>query len=205
MTISDLCDVQDACKQSSLQIPNPVVQFSELSTDDQVDLQAQIKLRFEIHRKFLKFEAESVDSLHERIAAKDIVRTLMKHCTVYPTESMNNISFLQGHKQALLDAKDTKEVFSIILPYYSYYNYELLQTIVDVHGSERDKEKMRQYRLEFSSYCRKVPCIEFHDHHCQTSLKRIKIKFKRDYNKKLLTLADIKNIHSVLYFRNTEH
>ena len=52
---------------------------------------------------------------------------------------MNNISLLQEHKQALLDAKDTKEVFIIILPFYSYYNYELLQTIIDVHGSERDK------------------------------------------------------------------
>ena len=130
-------------KQSSLQIPNPVVQYSELSIDEQVDLQAQLKkLKLEIHRKFLKFEAQLVNSLHERIAAADIVRTLMKHCTVYPTESMYNISLLQEHKQTLLDAKDLKEVFIIILPFYSYYNYELLQTIVDVHGSERDKEKM---------------------------------------------------------------
>ena len=120
----------------------------------------------------------------------------MKHCTVtvHPTESMYNISLLQEHKQALLDAKDLKEVFIIILPFYSYYNYELLQMIVDVHGSERDKEKMRQYILEFSDYCKRVPCIEFHDNRCQTSLKQIKIKFKLDYDKKLVTLADIKNI-----------
>ena len=144
---------------SSLQIPNSVVQYSELSIDEQ-DLQAQIEeLKFEIHRKFLKLEAELVNSLHERIAAADIICTLMKHCTMYPTESMYNISLLQEHKQALLDAKDLKEVFIIILPFYSYYNYELLQTIVDVHGSERDKEKIRQYILEFSNYCRRVPCI----------------------------------------------
>ena len=66
-------------KQSSLQIPNPVVQYSELSIDDQEDLQAQLqKLKLEIHRKFLKFEAELVNSLHERIAAADIVHTQTK-------------------------------------------------------------------------------------------------------------------------------
>ena len=179
-------------KQSSLQIPNPIVQYSEVSTDEKEDLQAQIeKLKLEIHKKFLKFAVDLISSLHKRTAATDIVRTLLEHCTVYPTKS---ISLLQGHKQALLDAKDTREVLIMILPFYSYYNYELLQTIVDVHGSERDKENMQQYILEFSNYCRRVPCIEFNDNSYQTSLKRVKLKFKLDYNKDQLTLADIKTI-----------
>jgi hypothetical protein len=140
-------------KQSSLPIPNPVVQFSELSTDEQEDLQAQLQhLKFKIHRKFLKFEAGLVNSLHERIATADMVRTLMEHCTVYPTDSMYNVSLLQDLKQALLDAKDIKEVFIIILPFYSYFNYELLETIVDVHGSQDDREGMHQYILDFSDY-----------------------------------------------------
>ena len=182
-------------KQSSLPIPNPVVQFSELSIDEQEDLQAQIgDLKFEIHRKFLKFEAELVISLDGRITAANVVRTLMKHCTVYPTESMYNVSLLQDHRQALLDAKDIEEVFAIIHPYYSYYNYELLQTIVEAYGSEEDKERMQQYNLNFTDYCRRVPCMEFYDDHCQKSLKRVKLKFKLDYDKTVLMLADIKNI-----------
>ena len=182
-------------KQSSLRIPNPVVQFSELSDDEQENLKAQIEeLKFEIHLKFLKFEADLVNSLRERITAADVVRTLLKHCTVYPTESMYNVSLLQVHRQALLDAKDIGEVFVIIEPFYTYYNYELLQTIVEVHGSEKDGERMQQYILDFSSYCRRVPCVEFYDDHGQKSLKRVKLKFKLDYDKKLLTLADIKHI-----------
>jgi hypothetical protein len=182
-------------KQSSLPIPNPVVQFSELSVDEKKDLQAQIEeLKFEIHGKFLIVEAELVNSFHERIAATDIVRTLMEHCTVYPTDSMYNVSLLQEHKQALLDTKDTKNVFMMISPYYSYYNYELLETIVSVHGSDNDKEKIRQYIFDFSDYCRRVPCMEFYDDHCQTSPKRIKIKFKLDYDNKLLKLTDVKKI-----------
>ena len=182
-------------KQSSLPIPNPVVQLSALSIDEHEDLQAQIEdLKFEIHRKFLRLEAELVNSLDGRVTAANVVRTLMKHCTVYPTGSMYNISLLQEHKQALLDAKDIEEVFAIIHPFYSYYNYELLQTIIDVHGSEKDRERMQQYILDFTNYCRRVPCMEFYDDHCQKSLKRVKLKFKLDYDKELLTLSDIKSI-----------
>ena len=203
-------------KQSSLQIPNPVVRFTELSIDEQEDLKAQIEeLKFEIHRKFLKFEAELVNSLRERIAAANVVRTLLAHCTVYPTESMYNVSLLQEHRQALLDAKRIEEVFVIIHPFYTYYNYELLQTIVDVHGSKKDGERMRQYILNFSSYCERVPCVEFYEDQCQESPRRVKLKFKLDYDKKLLTLADIKNIQrriskilniksSVLFLRSVE-
>ena len=172
-----------------------MVQYSELSIDEQEDLQAQIEqLKLEIRRKFLKLEAQLVNSFHKRIAAADMVRTIMKICVVYPTESMYNISLLQEHRKALLDAKDNKEVFIIIYPYYSYYNYELLQAIISVHGSKQDKERMQQYILDFTTYCRRVPCVEFYDDHCQTSLKRVKLKFKLDYDKNLLTLADIKNI-----------
>jgi hypothetical protein len=179
-------------KRSSRPIPNPVVQFSELSIDEQEDLQAQIgDLKFDIHRKFLKFEAQLVISLDGRITAANVVRTLMKHCIVYPTESVYNISLLQDHRQALLDAKDIEEVFAIIHPYYSYYNYELLQTIVEAYGSEEDIERMQRYILDFTKYCRRVPCVEFYDDHCP---KRVKLKLKLDYDKEMLMLADIKNI-----------
>ena len=36
--------------------------------------------------------------------------------------------------------------------------------------------------------------MEFYDDHCQKSLKRVKLKFKLDYDKELLTLSDIKSI-----------
>ena len=172
-----------------------MVQFSELSIDEQEDLQAQIEnLKLEIHRKFLRFEAELVSSLDRRITAASMVRTLLNHFPECSTESMYNISLLQEHKQALLDAKDIEGVFAIIHPYYSYYNYELLQTIVEAYGSEEDKKRMQQYIRDFTSYCKRVPCVEFYDDHCLKSPKRVKLKFKLDYDKKHLTLADIKNI-----------
>ena len=183
-------------KQSSLQIPNPIiVQVSDLRADEQENLLAQIEeLKFEIHRKFLKIEADLIHSLNGRISATILVVTILNHCTVYAPESMYNVSLLHKHEQALSDASSIERVFIIIRRYYSYYNYELLQTITDVHGSPNDKEMMRQYILDFSKYCERVPCVEFYDDHCQETPGRTKLGFKLDYNKTLLKLADIKTI-----------
>ena len=146
---------------SSLQVENPIVNLSAL-TNDEEDLQAQIsQLNMEIHRKFLKVDAaEVLKSLRNRITMADLVHTLLMHCTVFP----NRASILQEHSDALKDAKSIDEVFLIIAPYYSYFNYELLQSIIDLHGFPEDKERMWQYvNIDFSRYCNKVPCVEIID------------------------------------------
>ena len=180
-------------KPSSLKIPNPVVQYSELSTDQQENLQAQIEiLNFEMHTEFLKFE-QTVKSFCERFAATDIARTLSLHCKEFFAKSVSK----SGNIQALLyeEKLDTAKVFAKIHPYYSYYNYDLLKVIVFVYGSEKDEKNMRQYILKFSNYCKRVPCVEFYDDGCQT-VKQVELKFNIDYNKELLTPADTKNIRN---------
>ena len=184
-------------KRSSLPVPNPIiVDPTTLSSDEQEDLEAQISdLNKKIHRKFLKLDAELFKSLRRRITAADLVQTLMKHCMVHPTGSQHNVSVLQEFTDALKAAKSIEEVFYIINPYYSYFNYELLQTIVEVHGSPKDKEMMQQYLDDFSEYCKKVPCVEFYGESPSSNLpKQTKLKFKLKYEMDLLKLEHIREI-----------
>ena len=55
---------------------------------------------------------------------------------------------------------------------------------------------MQQYCLDFSDYCKRIPCVEFYESNSTNPevLKRTKIKFKLDYDKDLLRLEDIKRI-----------
>ena len=183
---------------SSLAVPNPIiVDPSTLTSDEQEDLEAQLsELNKEIHTKFLQLDSTVFKSLRERITVADLVQTLMKHCTVYPAKSQHNIPLLQDHSDALKNATSIEEVFYIINPYYSYFNYELLRTIIDVHGSSDDKERMRQYLIDFSRYCKKVPCVEFYDKSPSTSKypKQAKLKFKLEYEKNTLKLENIREI-----------
>ena len=115
----------------------------------------------------------------------------MKHCTVHPTGNQLNVSLLREHADALKDAKNIEEVFYIINSYYSYFNYELLHTIIEVHGSPTDKEGMQQYLTDFSKYCKKVPCVEFHGESPSSNSPK---QTKLDYEKNLLTLKHIREI-----------
>lgn len=195
MNICELAGVSHTA--SSLPVPNPIiVDPSTLTTDDQEDLADQIiELSKEIDTKFLKLDTELFKSLKERVATEDLIQTLLKHCTVYVTGTQQNPSLLQEHGDALKNVQSIKEVFYVINEYYSYFNYELLQMIVEVHGSPEDKKRMQRYLVDFSRYCKKVPCVEFHDESPTSKHpKKAKLKFKLEFKKESLKLDNIREI-----------
>ena len=191
----NICDIADVpYKPSSLGIPNPNVDFSELNNDHKIDLSAQIDaLQSEIVKKFLELQAELIKSLKEhKVDPLEIVSTLMGYG--YSISSSNEslrTSLFQTHQQELTTAKKIESIFLIINPYISYFNYELLEVIIRAHGSKEDKGNMQRYIVDFSEYCKKVPCVEY----CEGfESKRTKIKFKHDFDRKQLTMGDSKRI-----------
>ena len=196
----NICDEADIpYTPSSLGIPNPSVDFSELSFDDQEDLLAQIEgLKEEITVKFLKLQSDLITSLkrQENINPLLLANTLLTytHDIADGSHGRSCASLFQHHHQNLVEAKRIEEIFIIINPYLSYFNYELLQVIINTHGTDKDKQNMQQYLSDFSEYCKRVPCVEFHEESDCNKTKRTKIKFKLDYNKTHLKLGDIKHI-----------
>ena len=196
----NICDEADIpYEPSSLGIPNPSVDFSELSFDDREDLLAQIEgLKEEITVKFLKLQSDLITSLNtqEDINPLLLANTLLTytHDIADGAHGRSCVSLFQHHHQNLVEAKRIEEIFIIINPYLSYFNYELVQVIIDTHGTDKDKKNMQQYLKDFSDYCKKVPCVEFHEESDCNESKRTKIKFKLDYNKSQLKLGDVKRI-----------
>lgn len=204
---------------SSLPIPNPII--DELCSDDQEDLDAQMdELKLEIHKEFLKLQNKLIESMtNQGVSSASLVLTLKSHCTVYPAGKSVNASIFKEHMKELSDAKDAKDVFSIIWNFVCYYNYELLQIIIDMHGTKEDKKNMEQYIQHFSDYCKKVPCVEFHDK-CdppsqRAKSRRTKVKFMLKIPIDSLKGEDIKRIQrniakilgiksSVLYLQQVE-
>ena len=182
--------VCDKAYKSSLEIPNPCIKFSELSSDDRENLLAQIdRLKDEIHVKFLKLQADLIKSLKGLITPKQLVQTLKAHMTYH-----GSAAIFDHHKEELIAAKDIEDIFIIMNPYFSFFNYDLIEVIITVHGACSDKENMQQYLRDFSEYCKKIPCVEFHEEY-NANESRTKIKFKLDYDRNNdLELGDIKRI-----------
>ena len=175
---------------------NPVI-AQTLSADDLEDLQAQLEqLNINIHRKFLKLVSDLLKSLiSQNVSAGVLAHTLISNCKVYEN-SANSVDLFQNERQQLKTARDVTEVFNIIEPYFSFYNYEIIETIIHVNGTATDKQNLQIYIQEFSDYCTKVPCIELNEQERGSSGQRgrTKICFKLDYDEKHLMAGDIKRI-----------
>ena len=161
---TNVCDKAEIpYTHSSLAIPNPII--GELCSDEEEDLAAQMEeLKLAIHKEFLKLQNKLIESMTNRgVSPASLVLTLKSHCTVYSADKSVNASIFKEHMKELSDAKDVRDVFSIICDFVCYYDYELLQIITDMHGNEEDKKNMQQYHQNFSDYCKKIHCVEFHD------------------------------------------
>lgn len=121
-------------------------------------------------------------------------------------DSLSSATLFQDHEEKLLSAKEIEDIFIIINPYSSYFNYELIEVIVGVHGTHRDKENMQLYCNDFSEYymkCMKMPCVEFHEECSANESNHTKIKFKLDYDRNQLKFDDVKHIqHNIAEILN---
>ena len=181
---------------SNLKIPNPVI-TRNLSTNDLEDLQAQIEqLNIAIHRKFLKLVSDLLKSLiSQNVSAGVLAHTLISNCKVYEN-SANSVDLFQNERQQLKAASDVTEVFNIIEPYFSFYNYDIIETIIHVNGTLIDRQNLQTYIRGFSEYCTEVPCIELNQQERESNGQRgrTKICFKLDYDEKRLMAGDVKRI-----------
>ena len=187
-TASDDCfklELEYPYKQSSLPIPNPVVRFEDLSKSDRKDLFAQMnELTKEIRLEFSKLFNQVYASLdkHPDHIVKQVVLTL----------TGEGVQLFQGNKK-LLGAKSMFDVFKVIQPHCSYFNYDLLKLLISVHGTSEDKKCLDGYLKSFASYCQAMPCAEEICGSDGSGTDRIKLKFKLEFDRQQLKPNYIKD------------
>ena len=96
----------------------------------------------------------------------------------------------------LSKATSVSDVFKAIRPYCSYFNYDVLETLVQVNGSSKEKRYLKKYIQAFSAYCKAVPCVErvCGSDHEDTISKRAKLKFKLDFDREQLKPDAVRSI-----------
>ena len=170
---------------SSLPIPNPIVNLGNLSEDDYENLDAQISdLTVNINKSFKKLQNQVYESFRQRIHHSSIILTLTQDDVMI----FNNDLDICG-------ARDMFEVFmKAVYPHCSYFNYELLKLLVDVHGSPEDKAHMDEYLRSFTRYCEAMPCAEEICGNGGSDSRRIKLKFKIDLDRQRLKPENLRRV-----------
>lgn len=180
----DLGDIPQCA--TPFKIPNPIVRISDLDEDDQEDLYAQIdELTRKIELKFGKLFDRIFMSFRDsrEVDCDRLVVTLINK------EKL----FKEGE---LAEANSVSDVFKAIRPYCSYFNYDVLETLVQINGSPKEKHYLKKYIQAFSAYCKAVPCIEkVCGSDCEEARsKRTKLKFKLDFDREQLKPDAVRSI-----------
>ena len=155
-----------------------------MDDDDREDLLAHMdELTKGIVTEFKKLTNVVYESLRSRVEHSSVVLTLSKDdVMVFDDDDRLN------------EAKNMLDVFKALLPHCSYFNYDLLKLVVEVHGSKEDRKHMGEYLQSFTKYCEAMPCAEEVYGNEDSRSKRIKIKFKVNFDRHQLKVDSLRRV-----------
>ena len=103
--------------------------------------------------KFQDLFSATTDSLKER---KVPVTMLTQHLgllgSIKPTFKDSGIPPLRHQLRGLTNAETVDAVMSVVSDYCSFFNYRMLEHILNKFGTECDKERLEKYKEEFALY-----------------------------------------------------
>ena len=156
-------------------------QLDELSEQDLL-----YQLQSETESILLQFH-EVVSQLYETVVDKNLpigrLKFHLRAIKAFPTKRSSNTSIFKEYEDKIKTAKNYDDIFAIIDHFISFIDYRLLEHLVGILGSERDKERMKQYSEKFNKYAKRriieCPAIEEGD---STKWSRLYIKLDSTFN-----------------------
>ncbi len=147
--------------------------------------------------KFASLVCMTMESLEKQSkTVKDLI-VLLKGCDTLDRGSNRLIK----HLKKLIKVGDIKDAFLVLFDYWSYFDYELLSTIINTWCKDL-KPDLDVYISAFVNYCELRVCEVPSDSYGRKLdlKKRLRIKVDRTFGDEIsrINLKDIKNLQSSL-------
>ena len=123
--------------------------------------QERLKIRLcveseDIVHKFWHLHSRVYESLCERnVPVGKLVTHLLSLSAFDPVYKGSQKPLLQTIGQELQNAGSIEKVLYIIRDYISFYNYHVIEHIVNVLGTEQDRAALQNYKKEFDEYSKR--------------------------------------------------
>ena len=164
-----------------------------LSEQEKIDLQAKLKSDIRnIKIRFSTFTVATRDSLDGRISLDKIKDTIL---------SLD--AFTDGIGVKVLDPQDTQKIeladsiskiFITLRKYISFFNYEIIEQLIDHYGTNDDKRRLQEYRTALNAFCQRnvleIPPKDLDLSNPRPEAKQFVLKCTKD----TLKLSDIQTL-----------
>ena len=129
--------------------------WATLSAADKINLEARLTTDAEMIRKQFALLCWKIrDSLEDRHTKPRTLASALLDLTVHE-DSSESSSLLQEEKEALMQAKSVHDIFDVLRPHMNFFNYEILQFIIEGKGSKDDKSALAKFLKNFKQYCQR--------------------------------------------------
>ena len=148
--------LEDGCPKSNSN-SFPYLDVSNLNEDDREDLTHQLSQdTSEMITSFAKLLDEICVSLAERAVSVQRVKMRALSLGAYESQTIQK-PLLNEDEMELKSAKTIDEVFILLRPHMSFFNFELLKHITDckILCSDGDRESMAEYVGKFDAFCKR--------------------------------------------------
>ena len=132
----------------------PYLKKSGLTPEQQEGLSIRLCVESEdIIRKFWRLHSRVYESLRQRnVPVERLVVHLLSLGAFDPVSKDSQKPVLQTFSQELRNARSIEDVLLAIKDYFSFFNYHVIEHIVDELGTDQDRVELQNYKKEFEEY-----------------------------------------------------
>ena len=129
--------------------------FPTLNPDDVAELEAQLITNAEsMKKKFAVLLWNTTESFKDQgISPRTLINGVLA-LTEYENPSVGK-PLLEREKERLAEAQNIDEIFDILRPHMTFFNYEILEFLIETRGSKEDKRALQDYLHEFRNFSRR--------------------------------------------------
>ena len=157
--------ILDVAKSGSLNCKSSSQSTSSdpsLTPEKKLQLQEQVSsgsqdMKFQFQDLFASTRA----SLRQRnVPVAELIEHLDCLGSIKPTYKDTNLPALRQQLPKLENAKTADDIMSVIKNYCSFFNYRMVEHIINKFGTEKDKDSLTCYKEEFKTYaeCCVISC-----------------------------------------------
>ena len=132
--------------------------WATLDPEDKIDLEARLLTDAEaIGEKFAHLCSMARDSFEQRGITPQMLTDALLDLTVYKPGSSccDIIPLLNEEGGTLMRAQSVRETFHALRPHMSFFNYEILQFLIERKGSKDDKVALATFLRDFIEFCKR--------------------------------------------------
>lgn len=134
----------------------PYLDVHQMSKDQKKDLEEQLLSETEsIVRSFASLLHNTCESLVEQCINPKSLAVCVLALGSFSELHQDQSPLLRDEDKEIRNAGSIHDIFLVLMSHISFYNYGLLEHIIEHHGTRQDRSNLKKYKEDFKGFCQR--------------------------------------------------